>query len=74
MGVLSPSSARSPSSLPRREFVRELCSAVHDRDHASLLSVLASRPELALYQRIYEGPGFRQYLQRSTVAADSKQL
>ncbi len=53
-------------SLPRGEFARELCSAVHDRDHASLLGVLASMPELALYHCVYEGPGFREYLQRST--------
>ena len=52
--------------MPRAAFARELCCAVHDRDHASLLSVLAGRPELALYQRVYEGPGSRQYLQRST--------
>ena len=53
-------------SLPHREFARELCSAVHDRDHASFLGALASKPELALYQLIYEGPGFSEYLQRST--------
>ena len=59
-------------SLLHRQFAREPCSAVydsavddsavHDRDHASFLGVLASKPELALYQRIYEGPGFGEYL------------
>ena len=53
-------------SLPHREFARELYSAVHDRDHALLLRVLASKPELALYGRVYEGPGLRRYLQRCT--------
>ena len=53
-------------SLPRREFAQELCRAIHDRDHASFWGTLACKPELALYQRIYEGPGFREYLQRNT--------
>ena len=53
-------------SLPRSEFTRHVCSAVHDRDHAAFLSVLAGRPDLDLYRRLYEGPGFRAYLQRST--------
>ena len=39
---------------------------MHDRDHGAFLSTLASK--LALFQRIYEGPGFREYLQRSTVS------
>ena len=34
------------------EVARELCSAVHDRDRASLLSVLASKPEPALSQKV----------------------
>ena len=45
---------------------RELCSAVHDRDHVSLMSVLASKPELAFYHRLNEGLGLREYLKRST--------
>ena len=53
-------------SLPCPEFTRGICSAVHDRDHAAFLTVLASRPDLDLYRRVYEGPGFRAYLQRST--------
>ena len=53
-------------SLPRPEFTRGICSAVHDRDHAAFLSVLASRPDLDLYRHVYEGLGFRAYLQRST--------
>lgn len=61
-------------SMPRAEFARELCCAVHDRDHVSLLGVLGSRPELALYQRVYEGPGFRQYLQRSTHGQRAAQM
>ena len=28
--------------------------------------MLAGRPDLDLYQRLYEGPGFKAYLQRST--------
>ena len=56
-------------SMPRKEFVQELCSSVHDRDHGAFLSTLASKPELALYQRIYEGPGFKEYLQRSLSTA-----
>ena len=55
-------------TLPRRQFARELCSAVCVKDHATFLSQLASRPELALYKRVCEGPGSRQYLQRSTLA------
>ena len=61
-------------SMPHAEFARELCSAVHDKDHASPLSVQASRPELALYQRVYEGPGYRQYLQRSTQGQRAAQI
>ena len=53
-------------SLPSPEFTRGICGAVHDRDHAAFLVVLASRPDLGLYHRVYEGPGFRAYLQRST--------
>ena len=53
-------------SLPSPEFTRGICGAVHDRDHAAFLVVLASRPDLDLYHRVYEGPGFRAYLQRST--------
>ena len=34
-------------TMPRVNFARELSSAVHDRDHASFLNVLASKPELA---------------------------
>ena len=36
---------------------------VHDRDHAAFLSVLASKPDLDLYRRVYEGPSFKAYLQ-----------
>ena len=50
--------------LPRPEFIQDICSVVHDRDHAAFLSVLTSMPDLDLYQRVYEGPGFRAYLQR----------
>ena len=53
-------------SLPRPEFTQDICSVVHDRDHAAFLSVLASMPDLDLYQRVYEGPGFRRHLQRGT--------
>ena len=42
---------------------------MHDRDHGAFLGTLASKPELALYQRIYEGPGFKEYLQRSLSTA-----
>ena len=52
--------------LPRPEFFRDICSAVHDRDHAAFLSVLAIRPDLDLYRRVYEGSDFKVYLQRST--------
>ena len=31
------------------------------------------KPELALYQRIYEGPGFRKYLQRSAQGEQAAQ-
>ena len=54
------------TTLPRGEAAGELCNAVCDRDHPSCLSLLASRPELALYQRVYGEPEFRQYLQRGT--------
>ena len=53
-------------SLPSPEFTRGICGAVHDRDHAAFLVVLASRPAIGLYPRVYEGRGFRAYLQRST--------
>ena len=42
---------------------------MHDRDHEAILSTLGSKPELALYQRIYEGPGFREYLRSSLSTA-----
>ncbi len=38
----------------------------HDNDHATPLSTLAGKPELAFHERVYEGPGFKEYLQRST--------
>ena len=53
-------------SLPSLEFTRGICGAVRDRDHVAFLTILASRPDLDLYRRVYEGPGFRAYLQRST--------
>ena len=53
-------------SLPSLEFTRGICGAVHDRDHVAFLTMLASRPDLDLYRRVYEGPDFRAYLQRST--------
>ena len=46
-GTLSQLSMDS-MSMPHKEFVQELCSAVHDRDHVAILSTLASKPELAL--------------------------
>ena len=56
--------------IPAQQGVHvEFCSAVHDKDHEAFLSTLGSKPELALYQRIYEGPGFRKYLQRSLSTA-----
>ena len=61
-------------SLPRKEFDRELCAAVRDRDQAAFLRTIAAKPELALYQRMYEGPGFREYLQRSTQGQQAAQI
>ena len=61
-------------SLPRKEFDRELCAAVSDRDQAAFLRTIAAKPELALYQRMYEGPGFRDYLQRSTQGQQAAQI
>ena len=52
-------------SLPSREFARELCNTIHDRDYASFIGVVASMSELAVYHRIYEGLQFKQYLKRS---------
>ena len=46
-GTLSHISQES-LTLPRQEFVQELCSAVHERDHAAFLRVLAGKAELAL--------------------------
>ena len=60
--------------MPRRDFALQLCAAVHDRDHASFWGALAGKPELALYQRIYEGPGFREFLQRSTQGQKTAQI
>ena len=54
-GTLSQLSMDS-MSMPRKEFVQELCSAVHDRDHGRIFEHAGCKPELALYQRIYEGP------------------
>ena len=62
------------SKVPRQEFDRELCSAVHDRDQAAFLRAIAGKPELALYQRIYEGPGFKEYLQRSAQGQQAAQI
>ena len=49
-------------SLPSPEFTRGICGAVHDRDHAAFLVVVASMPDLDPYHRVCEGPGFRAYL------------
>ena len=38
-GTLSHISQES-LSLPRQEFVQELCSAVHERDHATFLRTM----------------------------------
>ena len=61
-------------SLPCKEFDRELCATVCDRDQAAFLRTIAAKPELALYQRMYEGPGFREYLQRSTQGQQAAQI
>ena len=61
-------------TLPRQGFVQELCSAVHERDHAAFSSALTSKPELALYERIYEGPGFREYLKCDTKGQHAAQI
>ena len=55
-------------------FARQLCGAVHDRDHALILSLSASRPDLALYQRVYKGPRFQEYLQRSRQGQQEAQI
>ena len=60
--------------MPRAAFARDLCSAVHDREHASLLSVLASKPALTLYHRLYGRSGFRHYLQQSTQGQQAAQI
>ena len=52
-------------SLPRSHFTPDICSAVHGRDHAAVLSVMVGRLEPDLYQRLYEGPGFRAYCSRA---------
>ena len=72
-GTLSHISQES-LSLPRREFIQELCSALHERDHAALFRTLASKPELALYERIYEGARSKEYLQRDTRGQEAAQL
>lgn len=64
-----PKLSMESMSMPRKEFVQGLCSAVHDGDHKAFFSTLASKAELALYQRIYEGPGFKEYLQRNLSTA-----
>ena len=46
--------------------VSTMCSAV--------LSVLVSRPELALYRRVYEDPGIKEYLQRGTQGQQAAQV
>ena len=61
-------------SLPCKEFERELCTAVHDRDQAAFLCALAGKPELTLYQRIYEGPGFKEDLQCSAQGQQATQI
>ena len=53
-------------------FAWQLCGAVHDRDHGCGLT--ASRPELALYQRVYKGPRFQEYLQRSRQGQQEAQV
>ena len=42
--------------------------------HAALFRTLASKPELALDECIYEGPGFKEYLQRDTRGQQAAQL
>ena len=50
--------------LPRRDFFRDLSASVHDKDHAAFFATLTSKPELALYNRVYESPGTKEYLLR----------
>ena len=72
-GTLSNMSQDS-LSLPHWNFVQELRSAVHERDHAAFLRMLDNKPELALHKRIYEGPGFEDYLQRDTRGQQAAQF
>ena len=69
-----PNFSMGSISMPRRESALELYSAVHDKDRASFLGALASKPELVLFQRIYKGPGFREYLQRNTQGQQAAQI
>ena len=45
-----------------------------ERDHAAFLHALTSKPELALYERIYEGPGFMESFQRYTKGQQAAQI
>ena len=45
--------------LPHPEYIRDICSAIHDRDHAAFLSVLVGRPDLDIYCRVYKNSGFK---------------
>ena len=47
---------------------------MRERERAAFLYALTSKPELALYERIYEGPGFREYLQRNTKGQQAAQF
>ncbi len=69
-------SESSVESIPfdRKEFDRDLCIAIHDRDQAAFLCAFAGKPELALYQRIYEGPGLGEYSQHSAQGQQAAQI
>ena len=47
---------------------------MHERDHAAFSGMPASKPELALYEQIYEGPGFRKHIGRDTEGQQAAQI
>ena len=60
-------------TLPSQKFVQEHVSQCM-RDHGASLRVLAIKPELALYDHVYEVPGFKDFLQRDTKGQQAAQI
>jgi len=50
--------------MPRSEFVCELFTVGNGLDHLALMAIINSKHELALYDRVYESAGLKEYVLR----------